>query len=438
VILRRQSRKVVLILAALVAVVLLGGTADAGGQAYRVIYDFGYISSDGWFPVGIPALAKNGDLYGVTHSGGTYNWGTVYKLTAPRTRGGTWIKTILYDFPSNSQEYPASLVIGEDGALYGTGAGPSIRGFIFRLTPPSSGDGPWMYQTLYTFQSSADGNGPEGNLVFDAAGNLYGATQAGGDLSCGQNGGCGTVFELKRPTKSGGKWRFSVLYTFTGTPDGAEPFAGVTIDQNGNLYGTTNYDGANMGGALYRVSPPKKKGRPWTETVLYSFEQGVSGDGPEGPVIFDSSGNLYGTTAYGGDLNCQGGVGCGVVFELSPPATKGGAWSYATLHAFQDGNDGAIPSGYLVFDSQGSLYGTTKYGGEATEGGSVYQVKPPAHKGGTWTETVLHAFTGNNGDGALPVSGLTWGKWNYLYGVTAEGGSACQAPGCGTAFELRP
>jgi len=430
--LRKQSG-VVLALATLIAIVM--STCAANAQVYRVIYEFGQGSSDGWLPVGVPAIAKNGDLYGVTASGGTYNWGTVFKLTAPQAHGGAWTETVLHDFPSDSQEFPESLVIDKDGTLYGTGEGPTIRGFIFRLTPPSSGHGSWTYQTLYTFKSSADGDAPQGNLVFDAEGNLYGATELAGDLSCGRTGGCGTVFELKRPTQKGGKWRFSVLYTFTGTPDGAEPFAGVTIDQNGNLYGTTNYDGANMGGALYRVSPPKKKGRPWTETVLYSFEQGVNGDGPEGPVIFDSSGNLYGTTAYGGDLNCQGGVGCGVVFELSPPAIKGGAWSYATLHAFQDGNDGAIPSGYLVFDSQGSLYGTTKYGGGVTEGGTVYQVKPPAHKGGAWTETVLHAFTGSNGDGALPASGLTWGKWNYLYGVTGEGGLCL---GCGTAFELQP
>ena len=432
----RQSRKLILMMAALVAIVLLGGAANARGQAYRVIYDFGYISSDGWFPVGIPALAKNGDLYGVTHSGGTYNWGTVYKLTAPRTRGGTWIKTILYDFPSNSQEYPASVVIGEDGALYGTGAGPSIRGFIFRLTPPSSGDGPWMYQTLYTFQSSADGNGPEGNLVFDAAGNLYGATQAGGDLSCGQNGGCGTVFELKRPTKSGGKWRFSVLHTFTGIPDGIQPFAGVTFDQKGSLYGTTNWGGPLGSGAVYRLTPPAKKGQSWTETVLYSFAQdGPRGSHPEGPVIFDGSGNLYSTTAFGGDANCQGGFGCGAVFELSPPAKKGGAWTDATLHAFQGGSDGTDPSGYMAFDSKGNLYGTTQVGG-AGNGGIVYGLKPPAHKGGAWTETVLHGFTGSNGDGSLPASGLTWGKWNYLYGVTGEGGTGCQA--CGTAFELQP
>jgi len=111
---------------------------------------------------------------------------------------------------------------------------------------------------------------------------------------------------------------------------------------------------------------------------------------------------------------------------------KGKPWTYATLYAFQGGNDGSYPTGYIVFDSEGDLYGTTLTGGEA-EGGTVYQLKPPAHNDGAWTETVLHAFTGNNGDGDLP-NGLTWGNWNDLYGVTAEGG-LFQG---GTAFALQP
>jgi uncharacterized repeat protein (TIGR03803 family) len=428
VILRRQSRKVVLILAALVAVVLLGGTANAA-DTYRVIHDFGQ-GSDGWLPVGVPVVTKNGDLIGVTYAGGPDNLGTVYKLRAPRTRGGAWTETILYRFPGgNGDAYPAFLRIGKDGNLYGVDYGQTI----FKLSPPVSGDGAWNYSALYTLNQQSDGAAIVG-LVFDAEGNLYGATALGGDPVCG----CGTVFELNRPTKSGRKWRFSVLHTFTGTPDGAQPFAGLTFDQKGNLYGTTNFDGANGYGAVYRVSPPKKKGQPWTEAVLYSFEQGVNGDGPESPLIFDSSGKLYGTTAYGGDLNCQGGFGCGVVFELSPPTNKQGAWTYATLYAFQGGNDGIDPSGYMVFDKNGNLYGTTQVGGGATEGGTVYRLKPPTHKGSAWTETVLHGFIFGSGDGALPASGLTWGKWNYLYGVTAEGGSACQGLGCGTAFELQP
>jgi uncharacterized repeat protein (TIGR03803 family) len=430
-----HSVNAVLRLATLIAVGLLGGTADAGGQAYRVIYDFGQKCPSPSWPVGIPAVAKNGNLYGVTEGGGGCNGSAIYKLTAPQTRGGAWTETVLYEYTGNT-EFPVSLVIDKDGTLYGTGEGPSIRGFIFRLTPPISGHGPWTYQTLYTFKSSADGDAPQGNLVFDTAGNLYGATELAGDLSCGYSGGCGTVFELKRPTQKGGKWRFSVLYAFTGTPDGAQPFAGVTFDQKGNLYGTNHAGGAFGYGTAYRLTPPAKRGQSWTEAVLYSFDRsGSEGNSPVSPVIFDGSNKLYGTTVAGGDLNCQGGIGCGVVYELSPPVKEGATWSYSALYAFQGGNDGITPTGYMVFDSKGNLYGTTQVGGGATEGGTVYQLKPPARKDGAWTETVLHAFTDSNGDGALPASGLTWGKWNYLYGVTGEGGLCL---GCGTAFELQP
>src|SRR5579864_9298503 len=174
--LRKQSG-VVLTLATLIAIVLLGSTADA--QAYRVIYDFGQKCPSPSWPVGIPAVAKNGDLYGVTEGGGGCNGSAIYKLTAPQTRGGAWTETVLYEYTGNT-EFPVSLVIDKDGALYGTGEGPGIRGFIFRLTPPISGHGPWTYQTLYTFKSNADGSGPEGNLVFDAEGNLYGATELAG------------------------------------------------------------------------------------------------------------------------------------------------------------------------------------------------------------------------------------------------------------------
>ena len=265
--------------------------------------------------MGLPAVDKNGDLYGTTYGGGANDSGIIFKLTAPRTGRGTWTQIVLYNFPSDI--HGISVVIDNDGSLYGAAGGPSTRGLIFRLTPPILGDGPWTYDTLYTFKSGADGDAIQGNLAFDAEGNLYGATELGGGSGCD----CGTVFELKRPTKSGGKWRFSVLYTFTGSPDGAEPFAGVTFDQKGNLYGTTNFGGLLGAGAVYRLTPPEKKGRPWTETVLHSFGQSSSmGSNPGGPVVFGGSGNMYGTTGAGGDLNCQSGYGCGVVFELSPPA----------------------------------------------------------------------------------------------------------------------
>jgi uncharacterized repeat protein (TIGR03803 family) len=209
----------------------------------------------------------------------------------------------------------------------------------------------------------------------------------------------------------------------------------VTLDQKGNVYGTTNYGGTFGHGVAYSLTPPAKKGQPWIETVLYSFDPISNvGSNPESPVIFDGAGNMYGNTAFGGDLNCQGGFGCGVVYELSPPTKEGDAWGYTTLYAFQGGPDGITPGGYVVFDSAGNLYGVTEYGG-LSENGTAFRLSPMGGSGGPWAETVLHRFTGSNGEGSVP-EGLTWGKWNSLYGVTEDGGTGCQD--CGTAFEIRP
>jgi uncharacterized repeat protein (TIGR03803 family) len=430
--LKRRSRAILWMVFA--AVVMLGGAANAKDRAYRVIHNFrGWRLGDGCEPIGVPAAAKNGDLYGVTYLCGTYEYdGIVFKLTAPSTRDGVWRESILYNFPGgDGGEQPSSLVLGADGNLYGV----DFSQTIFELKRPASHNAVWTYAALYTLNQGSDGAGIE-NLVIDASGNLYGATGAGGDPSCNNGYGCGTVFELQRPTQEGGQWVYSVLYAFTGTPDGEIPYAGVTFDQKGNLYGTTNYGGSIGYGAVYRVSPPTQKGGPWTETVVYSFDRGTNmGSNPEGPVTFDQSSNLYGTTAFGGDLNCQAGYGCGVVFELSPQA--GGTWAYTNLYSFQGGNDGLVPTGYIVIDRKGSLYSTTQLGGGGSNAGIAFKLSPPVQQGDPWTETVLHSFkapddSGDNG-------GLIWGKWGDLYGVTYLGGArGCQREGCGTVFELQP
>ena len=413
--------------------VMLGVTAAAEGSGYRVIHNF-WRQGDGCEAVGVPAAAKNGDLYGVTNSCGAYEYdGIVFKLTALSTRNGVWRETILYNFPGgNGGEQPSSIVLGGDGNLYGV----DFSQTIFQLKRPASRNGVWKYSALYTLNQGSDGADLLGNLVFDAEGNLYGATGSGGDPSCNNGYGCGTVFELQRPTQKGGHWVYSVLYTFTGPPDAAVPYAGVTLDQNRNVYGTTDGGGTFDYGAVYSVSPPTQKGGPWTETVLYSFDRGTMGDLPKGPVTFDESGNLYGTASFGGDLNCQAGYGCGLVFELSPQA--GGTWAYTNLYSFQGGSDGGIPSGYIVIDGKGSLYSTTQAGGGGTGyAGIAFKLSPPVQQGDPWTETVLHSFkapedSGDNG-------GLIWGKWGDLYGVTYFGGTrGCQRKGCGTVFELQP
>jgi len=429
-----HSNSLIFALAALIAMLMLTGAANAADHGYRTIYRFKG-GNDGWEPSGIPAVGKNGNLFGVTARGGTNSNGTIFRLSAPQTRGGVWRKTILHNFTGGSRGYPHSIVFGQDGALYGFAWGNDSPtcGFVWKLTPSAFGDGVWAYAVLYTLNGTSDGCVPEGNPVFDAQGNLYGSTELGGDLGCLNGQSCGTVFEVQRPKTERGKWHFNVLYTFTGDPDGAQPRAGVTFDQKGDLYGTTDAGGGYDWGAIYRMSPPKRKGQGWREGILYSFDQSnYDIIRPEGTVAFDSSGNLYGTTLLGGDPNCSGGYGCGVAYKLSRPL-QNGVWTYSTLYAFKGGDDGAYPQSALIFDGNENLYGVTTSGYVVS--GAVFRLSPPGTGGGPWRETTLHGFTGKNGDGGYPATGLTWGKWGDLYGVTLEGGLCL---GCGTVFEVRP
>jgi hypothetical protein len=172
---------------------------------------------------------------------------------------------------------------------------------------------------------------------------------------------------------SAAEWKEKVLYSFQGYPDGATPVGGVVFDKQGNLYGaagggSNTCPSAGDCGVVYELSPPKQQGVPWTESVLYTFKGHNYGDGatPEGGVILDAAGNLYGTTAYGGAGPCVllgTAMGCGTVYELSPPAKQGDPWTETVLYSFQGGNDGDFPIGNLTFDGSGNLYGATNFGG---------------------------------------------------------------------------
>ncbi len=212
----------------------------------------------------------------------------------------------------------------------------------------------------------------------------------------------------------------TILYSFAGPPDGSFPFEGsLTVDSNGNLYGTTSYGGTYGNGTVFRLTP--NAGGGWTETILYSFTGGLDGGQPEGRLIFDSNGNLYGTTEY------IGVIYPGVAFELSP--SGGGSWTESTLYQFSGGDDGGYPSGGLVMDGKGNLYGLTKDGG-TFNAGTIFELSPKA--GGGWTEAVLHNFSG--ADGSDPRSELVPNQSGGFYGTTAVGG----AYGYGTVFELAP
>jgi uncharacterized repeat protein (TIGR03803 family) len=253
---------------------------------------------------------------------------------------------------------------------------------------------------LYSFAGGTDGGFPQGGVIADAAGNLYGTTTSDGT---GHNG---VVYELT-PGTGAGKQTQTTLYAFTGGNDGAIPQAGLVIDAKGNLYGTT-YEGGSAGdGVVFELSPPKKGGTAWTEKVLWSFTGGNDGGNPTDALILDSAGNLYGTATEGGT-----GV-VGTVFELSPSGKK---WTETVLYNFTGNNDGGEPYGKMLLGTDGNLYGTTAGYGQYNYG-TIFKLTAPAG-GGAWSFSVLHAFAGGT-DGEVPRDGLIQGPDGTLYGDTA-------------------
>ncbi len=264
---------------------------------------------------------------------------------------------------------------------------------------------------LYNFTGGRDGRSPAASLISDGAGNFYGNTGFGG-LGCpGNELGCGTAFEIS-PNGSGG-WKEKVLHSFSGPPDAANPFLSPMIfDKSGNLYCTTQWGGEFNLGAVVELSPA---GTTWTATILYSFTGGADGGHPVSSLIMDGEGNLYGTTKQ------DGAAGGGTVFKLAPAGTLTVLYSFGSKFG-----DGLSPNAGLTLDQSGNFYGTT-VGGGVNGVGTVFKLTP------TGTETVLHAF-GDSGDGAYPYAVLVFDKEGSLYGTTQEGG----AYGQGMVFKLTP
>jgi uncharacterized repeat protein (TIGR03803 family) len=340
----------------------------------------------------------------------------VLTLALPPAAGAASKYKVLHRFNvTNGAEPIAGLILDAAGNLYGTtlyGGAPG-PGTVFKLAP--NADGSWTESILHSFNGK-DGERPEAGLIFDAAGNLYGTTSAGGALRLCQGDGCGTVFKLT--PNADGSWMESILHTFIARPDGKNPYGGLTFDAAGNLYGTTNQGGAYGLGTVFKLAA--NADGSWTESVLHSFK-GSNGAFPAGTLIFDGAGNLYGTTVQGGN-GCE--FGCGVVFELKPGSN--GSWTGSVLHSFK-GSDGEYPDAGLIFDKAGNLYGTTNVGG-APGLGTVFKLAPNAD--GSWTESVLHSFDGS--DGAAPIAGLIFDGAGNLYGTASSGGSA----DAGAVFKL--
>jgi uncharacterized repeat protein (TIGR03803 family) len=293
-----------------------------------------------------------------------------------------------------------------------------------------------LQHAVYTFPGQPNAAGPTSTLIADAAGNLYGTTAEGGTSenciwSGGGNPGCGAVFELS--PASGGRFTETVLYSFQDLSDGGVPYGGLVMDAAGNLYGAAAVGGSgfeDFPGTIYELSPPAEIGGTWAFTKLYTFQSSSStdGSGPYGTLIFDHAGNLYGTT-YGGGTSNEG-----TVFELSPPSSSGGSWTEAVLHSFS-GADGSGPMAGLYMDAAGNLYGTTVYGGNFTADfcqgsgcGVAFKLLPGSAD--TWTELVLHTF--DLTDGRNPYGGLTFYHGNFYGTVSDDRGFV------GSVFELTP
>ena len=397
---------------AMLGMLIMLAPAPGLAQTFTVLYEFNRGAGGGQPYAGLTMNAA-GDFYGTTEYGGSGadgGYGVVFRLSRA---GSGWVETPLYAFQGGSDgEYPlGGVVIGSDGALYGTTSGDNVYGeygTVYRLTPPPSACAsflcPWRETVLYRFSGGLDGANPGyGNLVFDQAGNIYGTTLYGGGAGdCGYGPGCGVVYKL---TPSGSGWTETAIWDF-GVGGGNFPASGVTFDGAGNLYGTTT------GGSVYELSP---SGSGWTETTLTDAL-----DYAYGGLVFDPHGNLFGTTG--------GFQGAGNVYELSP---SNGGWTLSTLYNFS-GYEGPLDTPTL--DASGNVYGTS-YASGAYEEGQVFELTP---SNGSWIFTDIHDFNGSQG--SEPVGGVVFDARGNMYGTTSAGGtggSQCNG-GCGTVWEITP
>lgn len=383
---------------------LLLTTSRSQAQTETVLYSFGSTVTDGYSLFAGLVMDKDGNLYGTTLYGGAGGAGTVFKVT-PSGK-----ETILHGFTyltGDGVEPSAGLILDQEGNLYGTTfqGGANNLGAVFELTSDGT------ETVLYSFGSqSGDGTYPAASLTMDKRGNLYGTTQhGGGTTNCYQ--GCGTVFKL---TRSGQE---TVLHSFGVKPgDGIQPLAGLVLDDRGNLYGTTFLGGAVGIGTVFKLTPEG------AERVLHSFSTDQDGDLPTGNLMRDTVGNLYGTTTSGG----TDGNTAGTVFKVTPDGTETVFYSFS----YSQSSEGAMPSGGVITDRNGNLFGTTQLGGAENQG-AVYRLSPAGR------ETLLYSFGSHSGDGFQPEGGLVVDKTGTLFGTTLQGGDNMSDDGTVYSVALR-
>ena len=326
---------------------------------------------------------------------------------------------VLYSFAGDDDgEYiDSDLVVDNAGNIYGTSVSGGTFGTGTVWELSPSGSG-WVHTVLYSFTGGADGGQPYKGVTLDAEGNLYGTAVVGGSGGFCVEDGCGVVYKL---THSSGGWTQSVLYNFTGGNDGYGPGGGVTFDAHGNLYGTTPVGGAKGFGTIWQLRPQSNGN--WQFRLVHTFTGGADGGtGSAGRFLVDKAGNLYNVATVGGTY------GSGTAYELTP--MSGGKWKFTLLYAFKGQPDAGFPYGGLAMDAKGNLYGTTYYDG-ANDLGSVYRL---SRQSGVWKENVLYSFKGGS-DGNSSISNLVFDAAGNMYGTTSEGGAGCS---CGVIFKMSP
>jgi len=423
----------------------------AATPALKTLYNFTDLS-DGGFPEAGLVMASNGAMYGTTSSSASGSgWGSVFQMIP--VKGGTWTQKTLYDFTGGADGANpiADLVVTSNNVLYGTtyGGGKYGYGTVFQIAPTKTGT--WVQKVLYSFAGGSDGANPAAGVAL-LNGTLYGTTYNGGSAGMGM----GTVFQL---TSSLGVWTETVLYSFMGGVDGANPLADLVIGTNGALYGTTFQGGSvtitNQPPSCTTTSPctyqnwgtvfelTNARGT-WTENVLYTFLGGSDGGNPESALILGPGGVLYGSTFWGGTpTSCAEGdypQGCGVIYQVAPPTGTGTTWTQTVLHTFTGQKlDGAHPYGNMALSTAGTLFGTTYSGGQNVDTcfsdsftgcGTVFTLR---NSGGTWTKSNLMSFTGSPSGGT--PNGVILANGGDLYGTTIVGGNA---GGYGTVFQMIP
>ncbi len=393
-------------------------------QTYSVIHTFTG-ASDGANPYAGLTMDQGGNLYGTTSAGDLGN-GTVFKLSF---KNSFWVLQTLYGFQGSSHNAdgsrPMARISLHNGIVYGTTQTGGLAGCannngcgtVFYLRPPfvvcRVSLCPWTETVLYRFAGHTDGGNPVGDLVVDQSANVYGTTSGGGNSACSYQPGnaCGVVYTL---TSSGAE---SVLYQMPGGSGATYPESGVTVNPSGSLFGTTSQGGSANLGTIFELSPSQGG---WTENNVYQFQPGSGGQTPWAGLISDGAGNFYGATTAGG------ASGSGAAFQLTP---SGAGWNYSPIYSFSGGGSGPVSN--LTMDSSGNLYGTIPGGGQFGHG-SVFKL---TRVNGTWSYASLHDFTGGS-DGAQPYGTVILDANGNIYGTALAGGGNNCSGGCGVVWTV--